>query len=376
MRRPARHARRGAMIVLIAIMLVAFLVTIVFSVDIAYMQLTRTELRTATDAASRAAAESLSRLQSEDAARDAAKTVAALNTVAGQPLLLADEDIVFGKSQRQPGGAWVFTPGASPSNAVMIHGRRTEGSLSGPVPLFLAGMLGRDTFEPIQEATASQLDRDICIVMDRSGSMAWDLSGTSGSYPPGGSQCVAPHPTLSRWAAAAAALNAFLNEMNQTPQNEQVALVTYASAGTWCSKSYSAATLEIALTTDMAAVSSAVAARGSKAIPGATSISAGIDRGILALTNPATARPHAVKTMIVLTDGIHNSGPAPISSANAAAANEITIHTITFSDGADQAQMQDVAAAADGNHYHAPDAASLIAIFQEIASTLPVILTE
>ena len=42
-------------------------------------------------------------------------------------------------------------------------------------------------------------------------------------------------------------------------------------------------------------------------------------------------RPFAVKTMIVLTDGIHNTGAEPVISARTAAKNDIVIHTITFS---------------------------------------------
>ena len=47
----AASGRRGAAHALIASMLVAFGITIAFSIDYAYMQLIRTELRTATDAA-------------------------------------------------------------------------------------------------------------------------------------------------------------------------------------------------------------------------------------------------------------------------------------------------------------------------------------
>jgi Mg-chelatase subunit ChlD len=124
------------------------------------------------------------------------------------------------------------------------------------------------------------------------------------------------------------------------------------------------------------AVAAAVDARGSQAIPGTTSISAGIREGINVLTNNSTARPYAVKTMIVLTDGIHNSGGPPINTANQAKDKHITVHTITFSDGADQLQMQQVAEATGGNHYHAPDAQALADVFKEIAHTLPVILTD
>jgi hypothetical protein len=368
--------RRGAMIVLIAVMLTAFLITLAFSVDIAYMQVTRTELRTATDAAARAGAEALSRQLTFAEARRAVKDAAALNKVAGKGLEIDDADIFFGYSALQPNGSWQFSPGGNPTNAVRVFGRRTNGSLSGPVPLFFGGLLGTPQFEPTQAAVASQLDRDVCIVIDRSGSMAWDLSGIDNSYPPGGELCLPPHPTLSRWAAADAAVTVFLTEISLTPQDEQVSLVTYASAGTWCSNTYNAADIEIELTPNYSAVASAMAARGTVPIPGSTSISAGIDMGILALTNPATARTHAVKTMILLTDGIHNTGPVPITSTPAANTENITIHTITFSNGANQPDMQAVAAATNGNHYHAPTAAALQVIFKEIAATLPVVLTE
>ena len=375
-RRLSRARRRGAMVVVIVFMLVVFFVTLAFSIDVAYMQLTRTELRTATDAAARAGAEALSRQLSQADALQAAKDAAARNNVAGDALVLDDADIVFGTSALQTDGSWSFSAGGNPVNAVHILGRRTNDAPSGAVTLFFGGMVGRPTFEPIQEAIASQLDRDICIVMDRSGSMAWDLSGTDDSYPPGGSQCTPPHATLSRWGAADAAVDAFLAEIAITPQDEQIALVTYASAGEWCDTTYNAADIELELTTNHAAVTTAVDNRGSQPIPGRTSISAGIDQGILTLTNPATTRPHAVKTMIVLTDGIHNEGTDPVVSATSADAANITVHTITFSSGADQQKMIDVANEADGNHYHAPDAQALQDIFREIAATLPVVLTE
>ncbi len=47
--------RRGAMLVLIAFCLPLCIIMAAFAVDVAWMQLTRTELRTSTDAAARAA---------------------------------------------------------------------------------------------------------------------------------------------------------------------------------------------------------------------------------------------------------------------------------------------------------------------------------
>ena len=79
--------------------------------------------------------------------------------------------------------------------------------------------------------------------------------------------------------------------------------------------------------------------------------------------------------MVLLTDGIYNRGRDPRLAAQDAADAGVIIHTVTFSDAAEQQAMIDVAAATGGNHYHAPDAATLDAIFREIALTLPVLLT-
>ena len=108
---------------------------------------------------------------------------------------------------------------------------------------------------------------------------------------------------------------------------------------------------------------------------GRTAISAGLDNGVRVMTSSAV-RPFAVKTIVLMTDGLHNTGREPILSAREAAAANITVHTVTFSSDADLARMRAVAAATGGQHFHAPDAASLERIFREIASTLPVMLTE
>ena len=68
------------MLVLFAVCLPIFIVMIVLSVDIAFMQLTRTELRTATDAAARAGSRTLS------LAQDAATAIAVTKAAAARPM--------------------------------------------------------------------------------------------------------------------------------------------------------------------------------------------------------------------------------------------------------------------------------------------------
>src|SRR3954464_8126191 len=94
----AHRSRRGAMLVLIALCLPLCIIMAAFAIDVAWMQLVRTELRTSTDAAARAGAKQLSLSQSTSIARTVAKDAAKRNFVAGGPLLLADSEIEFGNS--------------------------------------------------------------------------------------------------------------------------------------------------------------------------------------------------------------------------------------------------------------------------------------
>src|SRR3954452_7190821 len=96
-RKNKRISRRAAMLVLVAVCLPLCVIMAAFAIDVAWMQLVRTELRTSTDAAARAGAKQLSLAQDINSARNKAKETAKRNLVAGDPLLLADNDIVFGK---------------------------------------------------------------------------------------------------------------------------------------------------------------------------------------------------------------------------------------------------------------------------------------
>jgi Ca-activated chloride channel family protein len=385
--------RRGAIVVLTAVMLIAFLATVVLSVDVSYMQLTKVKLRSATDAAARAAGESLSREQNLAAARQAAKNIAAANRVAGKPLLLDDSDIVFGKSSEQAGGAWAFTPGGTPINAVRVHGRRTRNAPSGSVPTFFGRVFNVFDFQPTQSATVVRLDRDICLVLDRSSSMKFYLTDPGGTMPTSDPRfCQPPNMALSRWGALSVAVQRFVDALAQTPQSEYVALASFAGgsngASSYTACSYTSATSEIncGLASNTAAVTSAMGTLSTKKWNGRTNIAAGINRGIQALTS-GSARPYAAKTMVLMSDGAANEPgncsavgcsqafQAAIDKAVQAHDQNIIIHTITYGE-ADPGLMQDIAEATGGKNYVAPDAQSLQDIFEEIALTLPVMFTD
>ncbi len=328
------------MLILIAVTIPLIVIMAAFAIDTAWMQLVRTELRTATDAASRAGAKALSLQQTEAAARAAAIDAASRNRVAGTPLQLLNSEIEVGQaSQSSRNSRFVFSTGGNIKNAVRVNGNRTAGSAGGPVDLFLGRVMGVNSFEPTQTATSTQLDRDICLVLDRSGSMRGQKIRD-----------------LKR------AVNAFLDSLQSTLPEEQVSLVSYSTSSR----------LDERLTNNYASIRSAA---NSFNAAGFTAIGLALQDGLRAM-NDGRRRPFAVPIIVLMTDGRHNTGIEPIIPAGTAAGQDITVHTITFGGNADFRRMRDVASATGGQHFHAPNAAALERIFREIASTLPVLITD
>ncbi|MGB4740509.1 MAG: pilus assembly protein TadG-related protein, partial [Fuerstiella sp.] len=107
--------QKGVAAILIVAMLFVFIVTAALTVDVAYMQLVRTELRASTDAAAKAAAEALARTESRSDAITAAKQYAQRNSVGGQPFLIRNRDVKFGRVELAASGRWEFVDGANPS---------------------------------------------------------------------------------------------------------------------------------------------------------------------------------------------------------------------------------------------------------------------
>ena len=337
------------MMPLIAICLPVILAFSAFAINIAWMQLTRTELRTATDAAARAGSRMLSRTQNTDVARAAAIDAASRNSVAGEFLILANTDVKFGTSAPSGAGPWIFTEQAEDThglNGVHVTGDRTTGSASGAIPMLFTGIFDMGHFEPVKTAVASHMDRDVMLVLDRSGSM--------GTRTPGG----------NRWRDLKNAVTAFLNALTTTPQDELVGVVTYSSSST----------LDENMTLDYGQLMTTI---DGLSVGGMTAIGRGIQDGIDGVTAPSFARANAAKTIVVMTDGQHNTGILPESVALIAHIDDgITVHTITFGSGADKSHMRLVASNGGGRHWHADDQAELIAVFEEIANNLPTLLTE
>ena len=332
--------RQGVILVLVALLIPVLAIMAAFAVNVAWMQLARTELRTATDAASRAGAKELSLEQDVGRARAAAIDAASRNLVAGKPMAIDGTDVEFGSSVlNQSTGRFEFTPGGNPLNAVRVDGRRQDGSAGGPVSLFFSGVLGVDRFQPAHVATSTVLDRDICLVLDRSGSMEGQ-----------------------KIADLKVAVNVFLNELESTFPDELLALASYSTTSR----------LDEGLTDNYQTIRDTA---NDFEADGFTAIGLALFDGIRGVTGPRQ-RPFALPTIVLMTDGRHNTGVEPIVPARRAAREDIIVHTVTFGGNADLRRMRDVALATGGKHFHADSGVELQEVFREIARTLPVLLTE
>ncbi len=341
-----KQTKKGAMLVLVALVIVVLLICAVFSIDVAYMHMVRAELRTASDAAARAGAEALTRTQDPQAAIDAAIRTGALDQVSGEGLQIRQNEVQLGGVRINGTGKFEFIPNQTPFSAVRVIGNRTDGSLSGKVPLFFGSLFGRDSFGPTQTATAAASVLDVALVLDRSGSMRANVGGG-----------------VSRMDALKSAVGVFLTEIRQSHPNTAISVTSYASD----------ATRDLQLTSDFNAVSNQV---NSMTPRGLTNIFQGIQFGSDSLENDPTRRPFAEKAMIVMTDGNFNRGGNPTPMATRAAGLEQTIHTITFSNGANQSIMREVADIGNGVHIHADGFQGLAEAFREIANQLSVTLIE
>lgn len=408
-----KRNRKGNILVLMCFLMPAVFAVSALTINLAYTQLSRTELMVATDAAARAGGRALSELQDVDQALEVARITAAMNTVSGEALILNTADnagqVHFGMSEKLAGSdRFGFTEkntasvraGAVSANAMRITGDRLTGG-GGPVQMPFPGFGLPQFVDMSSQSVAMQVDRDISLVLDRSGSMSWTTFNWPSGYSPWNSTIYAaatsagiltysggnyyyasgqnyysyqawvwenyyelgPAPN-SPWEDLVVAVGVFLDVLDTTAQTEMVSLSSYSSS----------ASTDLPLQSNYQNIIDELGTLGPS---GATAIGYGMQAGVPTLYDASYARPLAAKTVIVMTDGMHNTGTDPVTVAQDYIAQyDLTIHTVTFSPGADQARMQQVADIGGGLHYHAETGAELIEVFREIANNLPTIITQ
>lgn len=443
----SRHQRRGAVLPMFVFLLPVLLLLCGLAINVAWIRLSRTELKVATDAAAHAGGRAMSIHQSTDAAIKYARSVAAMNTVGGRPVKLDNAGtIVFGQSTRLASGAGRYSFREVPK-ASIDAGRERANSVSvraaDALPLLFRGFPKVDRIDLAQLSIATQLDRDIALCLDTSGSMLFfrseeewnwvfdDLlkrglisssdrnravgafeqtharspftvfpNNNNDNYSPNGGnnsnwyisdncwkQVVASMsrdaryqrmaeyindmawvsntraPRHSRWAGLIEGVEAFLDVLEKTDQEELVSLATFDTG----------ARLDYPLQKDYAILRKYVRNRYPT---GATAIGQGINASIPSIMTGALARPFAAKTIVVLTDGQNNQAPTPQDATKAMVSKyRIDLHAVTFTPEADQKGMKETAAIGGGKHYHGNVGDDLVYIFEEIANNLPTILT-
>lgn len=162
---PAEPARRGAMLVVAAVLLTVLLGVVAFGLDIGSIVLVRTQLQAAADSAAMAAAASMGLPRDEMVA--VAQRHAAYHTAGGRPVTLLGADVEYGTWDATTRR---FTPSDAMGNAIRVTAR-TDGSTGGEAALSFGGIFGHASFAQRASAVARANPRDIAFVVDLSGSM-------------------------------------------------------------------------------------------------------------------------------------------------------------------------------------------------------------
>ena len=175
------NVRRGAILVLAAVLMVVLLGFVAMTVDNGFIQLTRTQLQCAADAAALSGAMELSgtddpALVRTNANREIMQT-AAMYRAGDRSSVTIDPaaDITYGKlvwnaTSQNYSIQWGLD--ATPYNVVKVRAMRTT-SAGGDnrLPLFFAPAIGSQNADVGAEAIATFQPRDIMVVLDFSGSM-------------------------------------------------------------------------------------------------------------------------------------------------------------------------------------------------------------
>lgn len=168
LQRSKRRARRGNIIVLSAVLMIALMGMLAFAIDLGYLYNARTEMQRAADASAIAACwelidESAVSSRSNSAAlttnaRNKANEFVGYNTITRQTAQLAKDDVAVGfvAEPQNPASPFLTLGSTGVPNAVRIRLRRTSAQ-NGIVPLFFAPVLGVQFASLETEATAAYL---------------------------------------------------------------------------------------------------------------------------------------------------------------------------------------------------------------------------
>ena len=178
--------RRGAIIPLFAVLFPVLVILTAISINLAYMQLTDTEMQIAVDVAAHAGGRRLGTpvLNEDGTVQTLAETkedvmkfateIAAMNDVGGSPAAITSSAMDFGRSAREVRedgtlAGYKFTP--TTGNQIPSSFRIQSDDLT--LPHAFAAVGDSKNFTINSTSVSTQVDRDVVLVLDRSGSMIY-----------------------------------------------------------------------------------------------------------------------------------------------------------------------------------------------------------
>jgi Mg-chelatase subunit ChlD len=392
-----RNNRSGAVLALVVILLPVMLILAAISINLAYMQLVSTEVQIAADVAAMAGAETLGRTQNTQMAVQAAILQASRNDVGGAAFQLGTSDVRFGQVFPVANGRWRYEANSYATNAVQVDARTGANASHAAIPLFFGNVLSTTQFTPQASARSGIIQADICLCIDRSGSMNWDMSGNFESFPIPNPSLISftdwgplhqlylspPHPTDSRWARLRSAVDSFFNEVASMGFAPHVSLVTWASDHyipspfdeTWYAAHLDVPLSNNSVSVQQLAVKNQLDAFGAHRIMGGTNMSAGLDLAVATVTGP-NSRPYVNKVVVLFTDGEWNAGRDPMEAAYDARDAGVVVHTVALLATSAAPLMQQIASTTGGLSFEATNQKQLESAFREIAKQIGVTLIE
>ncbi len=367
--------RQGSMLVLLVFVMIAILAVGSLAINKSYLNTAASDLKTATDLAAKSGAIGLGQTQSTvQAAAMATQVLNEHNSVFGSTNdRFQLVSIKFGNAIKKADGTLDFKEDHTPANAVKVVARYPKlwnGSL---VPL---DMLQTGDLKLEVSSIAVRTDNDVCLVIDRSASMSWDLSNTAFSYPGNGPDLqnyfTNPDPVNSRWAALTRSVDSFLQLIKtEIPGEIRMGLVSYSSNyqfGIFTSKNTN---VDQVITTKFDHIVDKLQVYGEGPIIGDTDISAGLLASVNAFNSPSVRSKTGNRIVVLFTDGLKTVGGDPISAAKTLADQNYTVHVISFSAQADKTIAARIASTGNGIHLHADNENQLKTAFKKIAESFP-----
>ncbi|MCD5414597.1 MAG: VWA domain-containing protein [Clostridiales bacterium] len=208
---------------------------------------------------------------------------------------------------------------------------------------------------------------DIILVMDASGSMAWDMQGNT--------KCSSEFSGPNRMKFAEDAAISFIRDSALSDDiNTRVGIVSFGTRWSRGSHIYESQIEPLKSISDYGGanyIRNAIRNPG-----GGTALGEPVYEAIAMLNASESHNP--MQVIVMMTDGEHNPGRGrePADAADFVMTNDMIMHTVGFGSGVADDRLRDLAYRANGSFHSAPTGVSLGQVFDSLATTLRELVAE